>query len=162
MHVATPRPIPAAARRRFAATLAAAALALAGMTVAAIPARAADMRDPAAGPAALAALMLLAVAANDRRKAAAAQSAPPEAGPRRSPALRGVRGRTQPGICAIELRDEGPHQVVYGENCLRRSGIEGRLPRSCQQAINAEGPRVPVSPAGCLAEAGFRPEAGGR
>lgn len=177
MHIAAPRIFSAAARRRLVATLAAAATAFALMTAAAaVPARAApDAEDYAKALAAIAAVAIIAHAArkDGRRHPQPAPAPDPVHGPGwGQPGGHwghpgqgwghghggGWRGRILPAACALEFPGHRGPRTYYAEPCLRRSGVEARLPRACAEQARLRGRVVPVYAERCLVEAGFRPE----
>ncbi|MFN4159314.1 MAG: hypothetical protein ACK4GO_13025 [Gemmobacter sp.] len=176
MHLATPRILSAAARRRFVATLAGAAAALALMTVAAAPARADDGRDLARALAAIAAVAIIAKTIDNNKKRSEPVPVEPAHGWGHSYPGHGKpgygrpgqgwdrdRGQVLPAQCAIEFPGQrGRPHVVYSEPCLRRSGINGRLPRGCEQQVRIQGRQVAVYPQACLTDVGFRLERQGR
>lgn len=177
MILAKPAIVPSSARRRLIATLAGAATALGLMTAAALPAHADNGRDLARALAAVAAIAIIAKALEkDKAQAAPVYHAPP---PHQGPGQPGWGhgGRPQPGWgqphpgqghhaaprlpaqCAIEFPgNRGQVHVVYAESCLRRAGVQARLPRGCQQQVRIRGQQVTVYPAQCLINAGFRTE----
>lgn len=158
------------AARRFTATLAATATAFALMTAAAVPARADRQSDDfAKALAAIAAIAIVGSALTDKddRRATAPQR--PQAQPshheprpryeeprrRYEEPRRNRRDAVLPGQCAIEVRDRRRRHssVVYGENCLRRAGVDQRLPRQCEVSI---GRGRTAYDENCLLNAGFR------
>ncbi|GAB1360851.1 hypothetical protein MASR1M32_00870 [Rhodobacter sp.] len=61
-----------------------------------------------------------------------------------------------PAVCAMEF-DNGRRVVtVFPERCLRREGVEARLPVQCAKVARIWGKRDRVYSARCLTEAGFR------
>jgi hypothetical protein len=174
MHLAT-RLFSRDARRRFVATLAGAATALGLMTAAAVPARAApDAADYARALAAIAAIAIIAKAAEGKDRAAPVHRPVPVGpglGHRPKPGWghgpgyeygpgygHGWGGRVLPAACAISVPAHRGPRTFYLEPCLRRSGIEARLPGRCREAVRIHGRVVPAYPAGCLFDAGFRRE----
>lgn len=62
-----------------------------------------------------------------------------------------------PSRCAIDIdAGRGRSGTVYSESCMRREGVEGRMPRNCGHDIRFEGRRDRVFSEDCLREAGFR------
>lgn len=176
MKRAVPSVLSAAARRRLIATLAGAATAFALMTAAAMPARAdSDGRDVARALAAIAAIALIAEAARkgERRRDPVPEPLPAPVhgpgwghgggwGPPRHGGGwghgHGSRHRVLPAVCAMEFPGHRGPRTYYAEPCLRREGVEARLPRGCAEQARLRGRIVPVYAEGCLIEAGFRPE----
>jgi hypothetical protein len=149
---------PAAARRRFVATLAGAATALALMTATAVPARAApDGEDLAKALAAIAVIALIAKANEDKGRKSSGSRDHGDRGDYHD----GRGARVLPAECAIEVDRHGRgDRIVYSERCLRRSGVEGRLPFQCSNEVRVRGRSMTVFPQSCLLNAGFRPERG--
>lgn len=148
--------------RRFAATLAATAAALAIMTAAAMPARADNRSDDVAKAlAAIAAVAIIGSALrdndNDDRRATPAHS------PRyKQDRQRNHRATILPNQCAVEIRGRRHSSVAYTERCLRRAGIDRRLPRQCEVAIQMRGRDRTAYDRDCLLDSGFRTQGRGR
>jgi len=151
-----------AAVRRFTATLAATATALALMTAAAVPARA-DSRGDDFGKA-LAAVAAISIAGsglntntyNNRRAIETHQ-------PRyREVPQRHHRATVLPARCAVEVRGRRHSSIAYIERCLRRAGIDQRLPRRCEIAIQSRGRDRAAYDQNCLLNSGFRTQGRGR
>jgi hypothetical protein len=124
--------------RRFAGMVTAAAVALALVLGAALPARA-DRSDDLAK--ALLGALVIGVIVNeldDRSK--------PEP----------VRRPRVPAVCEIAIDGKQRSVSLYSENCLRREGFDHRLPRGCANAARIFGRSDRVYSAQCLREAGFR------
>lgn len=138
-----------AAARRFTATVAAAATALALMTVAAVPARAGDRDDFAKAVAALAAIAIIGTAINSRndRRAPQHSYAPPN---------RYDRATVLPAQCAVQIRGYRQNEVVYPARCLRHAGIDRRLPARCEVDIQGRGQGRTAYEQNCLLQSGFR------
>jgi len=153
-----------AARRRFTATLAAAATALALMTAAAIPARAASGTDmtrefAAMSEASGASLRPTAIVPVHQTFHPGNSGYARGHGHGPHPGFghpRADRRPVLPAACAVELRHRRYSEVVYPERCLRRSGIDARLPRHCTTLINLRGRHVTALSQNCLLDAGFR------
>lgn len=146
--------------RRFTATLAATATALALMTAAAIPARA-DMRsdDVAKALAAIAAVAIIGSALNDNND----RRATPVHQPRyKDKSHRKDRATVLPGQCAVEVRGRRHSSVAYIERCLRRNGIDQRLPRRCEVDLRVRGRERTAYDQDCLLDYGFRTQGRGR
>jgi hypothetical protein len=154
--------------RRFTATLAATATAFALMTAAAVPARADRQSDDfAKAAAAIAAIAIIGSAVNDKggQRAKAPHHPQPQARhpapePRYSEPQRRYsepqghrRDAVLPAQCAIEVRDRRHTSIAYGENCLRRAGVDQRLPRQCEISV---GRGRTAFDQNCLLNAGFR------
>jgi hypothetical protein len=135
------------AARRFMATVAAAATALALMTAAAVPARA-DSDDAARALALIATVAILGKVLDDRNKR------------RDQPVAHPARRDVLPRVCAIEIDTGRRIQTVYSGPCLREEGVRARLPRQCEGTVRMRGRTVPVYGQACLIDAGFRPERG--
>jgi hypothetical protein len=154
--------------RRFTATIAAAATALALMTAAAVPARAGQNGDDfAKAIAALAAIAIIGTAINSRDD----DRAPPRhvyQPPRQkhiySPPQRERRATVLPAQCAVQLRGHRQSEVVYPERCLRRAGVDRRLPQRCEVSLSGHrrgsergrGHGRTAYEQNCLLNAGFR------
>lgn len=132
--------------RRFASVLTAGALALALVLGAAIPAKA-DRKDDLA-KALIAALVVGVIAneleADDKKKAP------------RSPLVEPVSTKRVPSVCAISIDGTQRSVSLYSENCLRREGVSGRLPRGCANDARIFGRDDRVYSTQCLRDAGFR------
>lgn len=135
------------AARRFSATVAAAATALALMTAAAVPARA-DSNDAAKALALIATVAIIGKALDDRNKR------------RDEPVSHPRRGDVLPRVCAIEIDAGRRSQTVYSGPCLRQEGLRARLPRQCEGSVRMRGRTVPVYGEACMIDAGFRVERG--
>jgi hypothetical protein len=137
------------AARRFIATVAAAATALALMTAAAVPARAGDRDDFAKAIAALAAIAIIGVAINSRDD---------YRNPRHSynPPRGNDRATVLPAQCAVQLRGHRQNEVVYPARCLRQAGIERRLPQRCEVNLQGRGQGRTAFERNCLLQSGFR------
>lgn len=150
--------------RRLAATVAAAATALALMTATAVPARASTESDSIARLiAALAAVAVLGntLNDNDRRGQVVAPSQPArgnDRGGRADHDNRRERVQVLPQACAIEISGRRHSNTVYVERCLRRSGIEGRLPQQCATRVYLRNRPASAFGENCLRDAGFRVE----
>ncbi len=146
------------ALRRFTATVAAAATAMALLTAAAVPARAGqDSDDFAKAIAALAAIAIIGTAINkkdnDRRPPAHVVN-PPKHGHYSPP--RNQRASILPAQCAVQIRGRRQSETVYPENCLRRAGIDRRLPQHCEVTIQGRGHGRTAYEENCLLNSGFR------
>lgn len=150
--------------RRFTATIAATAIALALMTAAAVPARA-DSRsdDLAKALAAVAAIAIIGSALNDNKRR---NAAPVVVSPRRGEDYYRYddrrdnrwdrRAQTLPAQCAVEIRGRRHTSVAYLERCLRNSGIDRRLPQSCAIDVRMRGRTTTAYRENCLVDAGYR------
>ena len=134
------------AARRFTATVAAAATALALMTAAAVPARA-DSNDAAKALALIATVAIIGKALDDRNK-------------RRDEPVSHPRRDVLPRVCAIQIDTGRRAQTVYSGPCLREEGVRARLPRQCEGSVRMRGRTVPVYAEACMIDAGFRVERG--
>lgn len=143
--------------RRLVGAAATLALTLAGLTAAAMPARA-DNDDLAKALAAIAALAIIAKTIDDNDRG---YRPPPvyHPHPRPHPVPEPVR-RVLPTACAIELNDRGDRDVWYLRPCLRDHGIRVDLPRRCEAEVRIRGRKVGALRQDCLIDAGFRPERG--
>ncbi|MGO4906762.1 hypothetical protein ACEN2J_00370 [Pseudorhodobacter sp. W20_MBD10_FR17] len=165
------------AARRFTATLAATATAFALMTATAVPALADRQSDDFAK--ALAAIAAIAIVGSaltekdDRRATAPHRPHRPQTQPshrepqpryeaprryeepqrRYKEPHRNRRDAVLPAQCAIEVRDRRHISVAYGENCLRRAGVDQRLPRQCEISV---GRGRTAYDENCLLNSGFR------
>ena len=161
-------------RRRFVGAVASAAIALAGMTATALPARA-DNNDLARALAAIAALAIIAKAIDNNRdkgndepndwdNGGHGPRPPPVYNPPRPhpvPVPQPARN-VLPRECAIELIDRGRRAVWYSRPCLQENGLRADLPRRCAAEVRIRGRDVTVYRQGCLVDAGFRTERGRR
>lgn len=168
--------------RRFTATLAATATALALMTAAAVPARA-DTRsdDFAKALAALAAIAIVGSALSDRNDDRRDhQVIVPQKPHGKKWSHRGwddkewhhqkgyvkrkhrSREIVLPAQCAVEIGGRRHSSVVYPKRCLRRAGIEARLPRQCETYIRSRGRTRTAFDQNCLLDSGFRTQRYGR
>jgi hypothetical protein len=134
-----PKPTPA---RRFTAAVAAAAIALAGLTATAVPARAQN-NDAAKILFGLTALAIIGAAiANANQPPPAAHPVHPVRPHRPAPPVH------LPAHCEIRTGQGS----FYGARCLLRAGYEGPLPQACARDIRTErGWRV-VYDGACLTE----------
>lgn len=127
--------------RRFTATVAAAVTALAVMTVAAVPARAGqDSDDLAKALAAVAAIAIIGTALNnhdDDRKAPGRVVHPYK--PIHQPGFGKRRAIVLPAQCAVQLRGYRQSETVYPARCLRRAGVDRRLPERCEVTLQGRG-----------------------
>jgi hypothetical protein len=154
---------------RLTATLAAAAIALTGLT--ATPAVAQD-RDLARFLAGAALVAIIATAASRNRAEAEAPRYDRRYGDNRRFGNDRRYGQHQrghawgrpavlPAACSIQVRNRGRNELLYNPRCLERAGIH-RLPRQCERELRTNrGSRTVLSGA-CLQQAGFRVEAGRR
>lgn len=161
--------IKTAPARRFVATVAAAATALALMTAGAMPARASTETDNfAKAIAALAAIAIIGSAINDsnrKNKAVAPQ-------PRRDSDRydrdgrynrdnrhdRRQQARILPQECAVEVRSRRRSQTLYVGRCLNRNGVTRQLPQQCATQVYLRNRPVTAYDEACLRDAGFRTE----
>ncbi len=130
--------------RRFASVLTGAALVLALLLGAALPAKA-DKKDDLA-KALLGALVVGVIVneLNDKQKPPAVVTPEP------------VKQKRVPSVCAISIDGSERSVSLYSENCLRREGFERRLPRDCASGAVIFGHEDRVYSAQCLRDAGFR------
>ncbi len=166
---------------RFTATLAAAAIALTGLT--ATPAAAQD-RDLARFLAGAALVAIIATAASrnraeaerprhdrrydnryDDRYDSRRENRYDNRKDRRygQPPYGNAWGRRAvlPASCAIEVRNRGRNEMLYNPRCLERAGIH-RLPRQCERELRTNRGSRTVLSGPCLQQAGYRVEAGRR
>ena len=129
--------------RRFAAMLTGAALVLALVLGAAMPAKA-DKKDDLA-KALIGALVVSVIVneLNDKPKPPVVQPEP-------------VRQNRVPSVCAISIDGAERSVSLYSENCLHREGFDARLPRGCANDARIFGRDDRVYSAQCLRDAGFR------
>jgi hypothetical protein len=134
--------------RRLAGMITAGAVALAVALGTALPAKA-DRKDDLA-KALLGALVVGVIVneLNDKRKPAPPAPAvvPPEP----------VRSNRVPAVCAITIDGAERSVTLYPESCLRREGLDRRLPRDCANRASVFGRDDRVYSAQCLRDAGFR------
>jgi hypothetical protein len=169
--------------RRFAATLAATATALALMTAAAVPARAYTRSDDfAKALAALAAIAIVGSALSDRNDDRRDHQVVVPQNPhgkkwshrrgwdekerhhQKGYVQRKHRAReiVLPAQCAVEVGGRRYSTVVYPKRCLQRAGIEARLPRQCETYIRSRGRTRTAFDQNCLLNSGFRTQRYGR
>jgi hypothetical protein len=67
-----------------------------------------------------------------------------------------VRTNRVPAVCAITIDGARQSVSLYPESCLRREGLDRRLPRDCANQANIFGRDDTVYSAQCLRDAGFR------
>lgn len=73
-----------------------------------------------------------------------------------------VRHKRVPAVCAISIDGAERSVTLFAESCLRREGVDHRLPRGCANTARIFGREDRVYSAGCLRDAGFRiPRRGG-
>lgn len=168
--------------RRFTATVAATATALALMTAAAVPARADTLGDDfAKALAALAAIAIVGSAVShrndDRRDHQVVVPKKPrgeewshsrgyEKGKSRRKGHRKPRHKARatvlPAQCAVEISNRRFSSVVYTERCLRYAGMDARLPRRCETTVVSRGRTRTAFEQNCLLNSGFRTQRYGR
>lgn len=151
--------------RKLTSALAALALALAGLTAAAMPARAQSNDDLVKflfGAAALA-VIAKSLSDSDKRRQAAVPVHPvrphyPPVQPQRPhhPPAHAHRPAHLPAACAIQAGGRGS-AVYYSERCLRGEGLR-RLPQSCARSLRTARGNQTVYDGACLQNAGYRPE----
>lgn len=149
--------------RKLTSLGAALAIALAGMTAAAVPARAQN-DDLAKILMGAAAVFIIGSAINNAGRAAPAPAPRHDVyrdtrrEDRRHDDRHDRRARvpTLPQACAISV--SGNPAVYYGQRCLEREGLRAHLPQRCARTMNTNrGPRT-VYEGRCMADAGFRIE----
>ena len=131
------------AARRFTATVVAAAMALALMTAAAIPARAGSNGSDFTNVTALGAIQVRNASRYDNPHSRRGSWQPQH-----------HRATVLPAYCAVELRGHRQNEVVYPARCLRDAGIRGRLPQRCEVSLRGRG-RTAYEER-CLLQSGFR------
>jgi len=131
--------------RKLASLMTAGAVALALALGAAIPAKADNRNDLAK---ALLGALVVGVLVNELgdKSNASPRVVTPEP----------VRSNRVPAVCAITIDGAKQSVTLYAESCLRREGIEGRLPRSCASTARIFGRDDRVYSVQCLRNAGFR------
>lgn len=129
--------------RRFTMMLTAGAAVLAMVLATAMPARA-DKKDDLAK--ALIAALVIGAIVNETKKD----------DPRPVPTPEPVNQRRVPAVCAISIEGAQRDVTLYPESCLRREGLQGRLPRGCANGARIFGKADRVYSAQCLRDAGFR------
>jgi hypothetical protein len=134
--------------RRFASILTGGALAVALALGTALPAKA-DRQDDLA-KALLGALVVGVIVngMNDKPKAAPARPS--------VPTPEQVRSNRVPAVCAITIDGAQRSVTLYPESCLRREGLDSRLPVNCANKASIFGRNDRVYSAQCLRDAGFR------
>ena len=130
--------------RRFAGMLTAGAVALALALGAAFPAKAEKKNDLAK---ALLGALVVGVIVNELTDK-------PKAPPVMTPEP--VKSKRIPAVCAITIDGAERSVSLYPESCLRREGIDQRLPRGCANSASIFGRDDRVYSAQCLRDAGFR------
>lgn len=145
--------------RRLAGMLTGGAVALALVLGAAMPAKA-DKKDDLA-KALLGALVIGVIVneLNDKPKAAPPYAAPFLPAPFLSAPVvtpEPVKSKRVPSVCAITIDGAERSVTLYPESCLRREGLDQRLPRNCASDARIFGRDDRVFSAQCLRDAGFR------
>lgn len=133
--------------RRFATALTGAALVLALVLGAALPAKA-DKKDDLAK--ALIGALVVGVIVNELND----KPKPPVVV--QEPTPEPVRQNRVPSVCAISIDGAERSVSLYPESCLRREGVTARLPRGCANQARIFGRDDRVYSAQCLRDAGFR------
>jgi hypothetical protein len=148
-----PQPDHRPSARRMGWILTAGAAALSLLLGAALPARAADKDDLA--KALIAALVVGAIIheANDRD-----DRMPPVMGPDLIKKKKRHSAKTIPSVCALNLDGHRRNAIVYSERCMRREGVQARLPGHCARDARIWGKRDRIYGERCLREAGFKIE----
>lgn len=131
--------------RRFASLVTGGAVALAVALGTVLPAKA-DRKDDLA-KALLGALVVGVIAKELNDK--------PKSGPR-VVQPQPVKSDRVPAKCAITIDGAQRSVTLYPENCLRREGLQGRLPQGCANSASIFGRKDKVYSAQCLRDAGFR------
>jgi hypothetical protein len=67
-----------------------------------------------------------------------------------------VTSRRVPASCAITIDGAQRSVTLYPETCLRREGLQGRLPQGCANTATIFGRKDKVYSTQCLRDAGFR------
>lgn len=130
--------------RRFASLLTAAAVALALVLGAVLPARA-DKKDDLA-KALIAALVVGAIVKGLDDTPKARPVIVPEP----------VKSRRVPAVCAITIDGAKNSVTLFSESCLVGEGFGNRLPQNCANTARIFGRNDRVYSADCLRDAGFR------
>jgi hypothetical protein len=140
---------PSARRMGWMLTAGAAALSL--LLGAALPARAADKDDLA--KALVAALIVGAIIheANDRD-----DRTPPVMGPDLIKKKKRHSAKTIPAACALSLDGHRRNATYYSERCMRREGVQAKLPGHCARDARIWGKRDRIYGEHCLRKAGFK------
>lgn len=126
---------------RFTTMLTGGAAILAMVLATAMPARA-DKKDDLAK--ALIAALVIGAIVNETKKG--------DHKPKPQP----VNQRRIPAICAITIEGAQRDVTLYPESCLRREGVDQRLPRGCATNATIFGRDDRVYTTQCLRDAGFR------
>lgn len=138
--------------RKLTATLAAAAVALTGITATpafAIGEREEDILKLMLGAGAIA---LLVDRANDKKRQA-------DHNRYRHDYRHDARGRIIPGECVFDVRTRDGRRNVVGKRCVEQSGFRGRLPQDCAFQIRTNRGPTTVYGQRCLRDRGYRIEA---
>jgi hypothetical protein len=141
--------------RRLTMTLSALVLALAGMTAAAVPARA-NNDDLAKILLGATAVFIIGSAINNAGRADTRHDdrRRDHWDERRGPGRHAVP--VLPRACAISISGHGTR--YYGERCLRKSGIRAHLPQRCERTLRTNRGQRTVYDGQCMVNAGFRTE----
>lgn len=125
------------------ATLAAAALALAGVTASAAPARADDQLIRFLAGATALVILFTALDSSSKSKS--------------KPCRNCYTPQPLPGVCAVEISAQGHgRQVYYGKDCLAQRGVNtARLPRQCEATVRSHRQTRQVYSASCLRSYGY-------
>ena len=140
------------AKSRFISTVVAAALVMAAMTAAAVPAHASSKSDKMLmAILGIGAIALIANSANrDEEKPAPKPQRPVVVEPHQ-PARKAL-----PGVCAMDIAGLRGERRGYGENCLMRYGINERLPQSCAHRTETNGYPDRIYAEKCMLRSGYR------
>ena len=144
------------AKSRFISTVAAAALVMAAMTAAAVPAHASSKSDKMLmAILGIGAIALIANSANrDEEKA----TPEPHRKPQRPVVVEPHQParKALPGVCAMDIAGLRGERRGYGENCLMRYGINERLPQSCAHRTEIGGYPDRIYAEKCMLRSGYR------
>lgn len=154
-----------ATRKRITTAIAAAALALAGMTAAAVPARAGndDLAKILLGVGTVFIISKALESNNERRSAGQAAIVgrdshyydKPNYGDRNDGRYH-RRAPQVPAVCAIQIGRKGT--TYYGARCLREEGFRARLPNRCETTMRTNRGARTVYDGTCLQRAGLELE----
>ncbi|MDP2737201.1 MAG: hypothetical protein Q8O82_00435 [Pseudorhodobacter sp.] len=133
------------AGKRFATTVAIAAIALGLLTAAAVPAHADKNSDNVAGIlAGIAAVAIIANVLDNTKHSAVNESAPTV-----------THLSVLPANCALWIEGQDRNHAIYSERCLKQRGYIYNLPGNCAHNARIFGRDDRIFTARCLADAGF-------
>jgi len=138
---------------RLAGYITAGAVTLSLILATALPARAGDRGDDLA-KALIAAIVIGAIIHETKRDDPAPAPLPEPVRKKKGGFIHEQDNRI-PAVCALQFEGDRRAVTVYPERCLRREGVQGRLPSHCAKDARIYGKRDRVYTERCLRDAGF-------